>query len=255
MTARTPEPGVFIGRTAHARPDGRSRFEYRLFSVLLDVDAPVPAASLLAFEKPGLLSFYRKDHGDRSGGPLRPWAERTFEIGGVQLNGGPIRLLTMPRILGFVFNPISLYFGYGPDDRLRGVIYEVNNTFGETHCYVAAANEGRAHRHRADKRFHVSPFFAVNGAYEFTLSAPEDSFSLRIVKRQADGPDHVATWTAHRRTLSNASLLKAWLGSPLLTFWVVTAIHWQALKVWLRGARYHRKPPAPETLVTVAQQF
>jgi len=255
VTASAPEPGVFIGRTIHLRPDGRSRFEYRLFSVLLDIDAPGSSAPVLTFEKPGLLSFYKKDHGDRSGAPLRLWAERTFEIGGVQLNGGPIRLLTMPRILGFVFNPISIYFGYGPDNRLRGVIYEVNNTFGETHCYVAAANENGAHRHRAEKRFHVSPFFGVSGAYEFTLSAPEDGFSLRIVKRQQDGPDHVATWIAQRRPLTNASLLKAWLCSPLLTFWVVAAIHWQALKVWLRGARYHRKPLPPESLVTVAEQF
>lgn len=255
MSISAPEPGLYVGRTSHARPDGTSRFEYGLFSVLLDVDAPGTGAGLLAINKPGLLSFYAKDHGDRSGAPLRLWAERTFALGGVELRGGPIRLLAMPRILGFVFNPISIFFGYGPDNRLRGVLYQVNNTFGETHCYVAAAHENGAHRHRAEKRFHVSPFFAVDGAYEFTLQAPEREFALRIIKKQADRADHVAIWTAERHPLTNGALLKAWVGSPLLTFWVVAAIHWQALRVWLRGARYHRKPQPPETLVTIAEQF
>lgn len=254
MSASAPEPGVFVGRTEHARPDGTSRFEYRLFSIFLDVDEPSSRASLLAVNKFGLLSFHERDHGDRSG-PLRPWVERTFALGGVQLEGGPIRLLTMPRIIGFVFNPISIFFGYGPDNRLRGVLYEVNNTFGETHCYVAAATDDGANRHRAEKRFHVSPFFGVNGAYEFKLQAPAPDFALRIIKKQPSGPDHIATWTAQRRPLTNGALLKAWLGSPLLTFWVVAAIHWQALKVWLRGARYHKKPKAPETLVTIAERF
>ena len=226
-----------------------------MFSIFLDVDAPDCGAAFLAINKPGLLSFYAKDHGDRSGAPLRAWVERTFALGGIALDGGPIRLLAMPRILGFVFNPISIFFGYGPDNRLRGVLYEVSNTFGESHSYIAAANEDGVHSHRADKRFHVSPFFAVDGAYEFKLVAPSENFSLRIVKKQAERADHIAIWTAQRRLLTNGTLLKAWLGSPLLTFWVVTAIHWQALRVWLRGARYHKKPKPPESAVTIAEQF
>jgi DUF1365 family protein len=255
VTLLAPEPGLYVGRTSHARPDGTSRFDYGLFSVLLDVDAPACGASMLSIDKPGLLSFYAKDHGDRSGAPLRGWAERMFAIGGVNLDGGPVRLLAMPRIFGFVFNPISIFFGYGPDNVLRGVLYEVNNTFGETHCYVAAASADGEHHHRAEKRFHVSPFFAVSGAYEFTLKAPAADFALRIVKKQSGAADHVAVWTAKRRPLTNSALIKAWLSAPLLTFWVVGAIHWQALKVWLRGARYHKKPKLPETAVTIAEQF
>ena len=98
MTLLAPEPGLYVGRTSHARPDGTSRFDYGLFSVLLDVDAPACGASMLSIDKPGLLSFYAKDHGDRSGAPLRGWAERMFAIGGVNLDGGPVRLLAMPRM-------------------------------------------------------------------------------------------------------------------------------------------------------------
>lgn len=255
MNPSVPEPGLFVGRTSHARPDGTSRFEYGLFSVFLDVDAPDGGAGLLAFNKPGLLSFYARDHGDRSGTPLRGWVERTFLLGGVDISGGPIRLMAMPRILGFVFNPISIFFGYGPDNRLRGILYEVSNTFGESHCYVAAAEGAGVHCHRANKQFHVSPFFAVDGAYEFRIQDPMDAFNLRIIKKQVERADHIAIWTAKRRPLTNEALLKAWLGSPLLTFWVVAAIHWQALKVWLRGARYHKKPKPPESRVTIAEHF
>ncbi|MET0545541.1 MAG: DUF1365 domain-containing protein [Caulobacterales bacterium] len=253
MSNIAPDPGLYVGSTTHARSDGRSRFKYNIFSVLIDVDSPeaVAVGALFAINRPGFLSFFAKDHGDRSGATLRPWAEQTLACAGVKLDGGPIRLLAMPRLFGFVFNPISIFFGYGPDQKLRGVIYEVNNTFGETHCYVAPVGGEEIHTQRADKEFHVSPFFDVSGTYEFRLQPPGGGFSLKVTKAKNSIPDHVASWSATRRPLTAAQLIRAWLASPLLTFWVVASIHWQALRVWLRGAKYYPKPPAPKSMITI----
>jgi DUF1365 family protein len=251
-----PAPGLYVGRTTHARPDGSSRFTYNLFSLLLDIDDLDTAArplKLFSLNRFNLLSFHVGDHGDRNGAPLRPWVEAAFAAADVDLEGGPVRLLTMPRVLGYVFNPISLFFGYGPDGGLRGVIYAVNNTFGESHAYVVPASGEALERHSAEKQFHVSPFFDVAGAYQFRLAPPGRRFALTIRKSVAGKEDHIAIWTADRRPLSDRALLAAWLGAPLLTLKVVAAIHFEALRLWLKGARYHRKPPPPAMPFTIGR--
>jgi len=237
---------LYEGRTVHIRfaPFER-RFSYRVAQVFLDIDriaADLSGHALIGYNRPALFSFYDRDHGDRSGAPLRPWAEAAFASAGIALDGGPVRLLCFPRVMGYVFNPLSLFFGYGPDGAVRGVIYEVNNTFGESHAYVAAAG---IHA-EADKRLHVSPLFDVTGAYRFTLRPPGAALALTIENRVGGVRQHLATLRGRRAALNDAALASLFLRLPLMTLQVILAIHYQALRLWLRGARYRSKPPPPD---------
>jgi hypothetical protein len=233
----------------------RYRFVYRVFRVLLDIDALDDLPTMM---RPGrrsaLVRFDPADHGPRDGSPLRPWIEGVLAGRGIDLDGGRIRLLCFPRVLGFGFNPLSLWYCEHSDGTLRAVIAEVNNTFGEHHFYLLT-DGGRPMawplRSASTKCFHVSPLMDLHGGYRFRLSEPTDRLS--IVIRQFDDQDTlqlVAAETGQGDELTNASLRQALLQMPLMTFKVVAAIHWQALKIWLRGARYFPKPEPPSQEVT-----
>lgn len=257
MSERRPLATAQDGRTTHVRfaPFER-RFSYRLAQIRVDIDAMAQVAAgsrLLSYNRFNLFSFHDRDHGDRSGAPLRAWAEATFARAGVALDGGRIDLQCFPRVLGFVFNPLSLYFGYGPDGALRGVIYEVNNTFGETHSYVARVGGGEVHDHQTPKHFHVSPLMDVAGSYHFRISTPADSMRLTIENIVNGVRQHLATLVTRTTPLTDCWLLGVALTLPLSTFQVVAAIHWQALKIWLRGAKYRSKPAPPADSITLAR--
>jgi DUF1365 family protein len=251
-----PAPGLFRGRTTHTRFGAvEHNLAYDIFQVLMDVDAidaTLANVSWMKHNRFGALAFYDRDHGDRSGAPLRPWVEARLAEANIDIDGGPIRLLTFPRVLGFVFNPISVFFTYAKNGNLAGVIYEVNNTFGETHSYVAPASNEAIEHHSAEKVLHVSPFFDVSGRYAFTLRAPSDTISLVIDKYKGEFRDHVAALKARRMPFTNAALAKAFFTIPLLTLKVVAAIHFEALKLFFKGARYHDKPtpPPPSSIAT-----
>jgi uncharacterized protein len=253
-----PTPGLFRGRTVHARFGAVThRLAYDIFQILVDVDdmaRSVSGLKWLKYNRFAPLSFYDRDHGDRSGAPLRAWVEMRLKEAGVDIAGGPIRLLTFPRVLGFVFNPISLFFAYSKAGELKGVIYEVNNTFGETHSYVAPATANVIERHQAEKIFHVSPFFDVSGRYAFTLRAPGETLSLVIDKFKEGVRDHVATLKARRLPLTDKNLANVFFAIPFLTLKVVAGIHFEAFKLLLKGARYHDKPEPPG-LASIAENL
>lgn len=247
-----PPPALYRGRTVHVRfRPFEHRLSYSVFQLLLDVDRPVPEdLRWLRHNRFGAFAFHDRDHGDRSGAPLRGWVEARLAEAGIDAAGGPIRLLTFPRVLGYVFNPLSVFFAYRPDGQLAGVIYEVNNTFGETHSYVAPATGGPVERQEADKVFHVSPFFDVSGAYAFTLRGPARTLTLTIDKIAAGTRDHLATLKACAEPLEDGPLSRAFFSVPFLTLKVIAGIHWEALKLLLKGARYHHKPAAPRPVST-----
>ena len=256
MSAAAPFSVAHEGATTHVRftPFER-RFSYRLAQILIDIDHVAETAralQLLSYNRFNLFSFDDRDHGDRSGAPLRPWAEAMFARAGVTLGGGRIDLMCFPRMLGFVFNPLSIFFGYGAEGKLRGVIYEVNNTFGETHAYVAPVSDDASHAHEAAKLFHVSPLFPVRGDYRFHIDTPGARFRV-TVENYFDGVrQHLATLTTRARPLTNAWLAKIFVTMPLMTIGVVAAIHWQALKLFLKGARYNSRPALPENASSLA---
>ena len=254
----TEQPALSIlkGHTVHQRSiPFVHRFKYGLALIDIDIDRLSEASQQSAFfsvDCSSLFSFNRKDHGARQDVSLRPWAVEQFHNAGIDLEGGAIRLVTFPRHAFYKFAPISLWLGHGPDGALRGILYEVNNTFGETHTYVAATPETTRHQHGTDKAFHVSPFFDVSGKYEFTLKRTEDQLSLVVATKTSSGQSHVATISAKSSPATSATFIGLALTKPLSTLGVTLAIHWQALKLWLKGAKYHSKPKQSPVRTTIA---
>ena len=252
----TPSAALYYGRVAHKRVQPMThRLEYRVFSLFLDIDrlaALDRAMTLFGYNRRAVVSFRDADHGPRDGTPLRPWVERLLAERGIDLDGGPIRLLCFPRLWGYVFNPLSIYYCYGPDDRLRAVLYEVSNTFGEQHCYLLPVDADTDEiAHEADKVFHVSPFNRMGGRYRFRLKPPGERLNILIRQSDPEGrPLLVASHVGERRPLDDRALAGAILRFPLMTLKVTAAIHWEALKLWLKGAKYVPKPPPPEREVT-----
>jgi DUF1365 family protein len=252
---------LYTGVVDHNRRRPRVHaLRYRIFMLLLDLDeAPSLFARLrLRLLRPGrfgLMSFHAADHGDRSGAPLKAQVEARLAAAGMAA-GGPIRLLTMPRILGHGFNPLSVYFCHRPDESLAAILYEVSNTFGERHNYLIAVPEradGGPVRQTAAKAFYVSPFMDLDLGYAFTVTPPGERCAIAVTVSDGDGPMLTAAFAGQRRPLTDAALLRAWLGHPLLSLKVVAGIHWEALKIWRKGVGFRRRPPPPARDVTLGE--
>jgi len=236
---------IYEGHVMHMRlTPFAHRFRYRVFTLLLDIDRleeTLGRLRLLRLDRFGLLGFDRRDHGPRDGSPLRPWVEARLAEAGLPVPAR-IRLLSFPRILGYVFNPLSVYYCEDARGRLESVVYEVKNTFGDQHAYVLPAGPGPdgAVRHEQDKGFFVSPFIGMDQRYAFTIRPPGERLAIRIRQRDGEGPWLIATQSGVRRPLTDGELLRQWLRHPLMTLKVFGAIHWQALRLWLKGATFHR---------------
>ena len=262
---------LYVGRVEHTRVRTiRHALGYRVYMLLLDLDHVETRLSrlrLLSRGRFGLMSWRAADHGDRSGRPLRQQMEAHLAQAGIDLEGGPIRLLTMPRILGYGFNPISVYFCHRPDGTLSALLYEVTNTFGERHSYLVAVpspppqGEGNPEgvegvgrkpiRQTAAKTFFVSPFMDMDLSYDFTVRPPAEGASVVVAVRRGDTLILTASFAGARRPLTDGQLLRAFLTHPLLTWKVTVGIHWEAAKMVLKGAHYRDRGPPPKQPVTV----
>ena len=251
-----PALQLLKGHTVHQRSEPfLHRFKYGLSLIDLDIDRLDEAAkqsALFGVDRSSLFSFRRADHGAKKPAALRPWAEMQFLKAGIDLNGGVIRLVTFPRHAFYKFAPISLWLGYAPTGDLVGILYEVNNTFGETHIYVAATPEGAVAKHATDKVFHVSPFFDVSGTYQFSLKRTANQLNLVVATVQDGRQSHVATIAAKAHPATSTAWLGLAITKPLSSLAVTAAIHWQALKLWLKGAKYHSKPKQSSVRTTIA---
>lgn len=244
---------LFKGHTRHKRYQPMEHaFRYGLTLIDLDVDqleAADGVSSIFSIDRHNWVSFDSGSRGSLGEQPLGTWARRTFENAGISSNECQIRLLTFPRTEFYSFAPISVWLLLDRNETLRGLIYEVNNTFGERHSYVARA-EGHVSRHEAQKSFHVSPFFDVTGSYRFSVKNEEDRFSLTI-ENIVDGEiTHIATLSGERHKATTSRFIALLLASPFSGFGVTLAIHWEALKLWLKGAKYRSKPPVPDRPIT-----
>jgi uncharacterized protein len=236
---------LYFGEVMHARlkPIGH-RFSYRLMSLLIDLDRLEEAdrlSSLFGVNRAALYSFHEADHGERDGSPLRRYAQRRAAEHGVDLAGGRVLLLCYPRLFGYAFNPLSVYFCYRADGELALMIYEVRNTFGEIHPYVLAVKPGEISaagiRQEQDKLFYVSPFIGMAMRYHFRVSPPGERIKLRILETDCEGPLLAATFNGRRRALTSAALLRSFFALPVVSLKIVAAIHWEALRLWLKGLR------------------
>lgn len=238
-------PALYSGVVRHARLEGRGhRLKYRLFMVLVDVDAATHRTFAFARNAAALLSFHDRDHGDGSGEPLRPQIEALIRAEGVPVPGGAMHVLSMPRVLGRGFNPLSVYYCRDPHGRLAVVVYEVNNTFGDRHFYVlpARAEAGRV-RQACDKDFFVSPFMDADLAYAFDLREPAEAVHIGIRVSRGDKAVLTASFAGRRKPFSQGALLVAWATHPLQTVGVLVGIYFEGLKLLLKGFRW-RSPKA-----------
>jgi hypothetical protein len=248
---------LYVGEVMHRRFfPVRYRFAYRVFSLLLDIDridAAARATAMFSHNRFNLLAFHDADHGPRDGSPLRPWLERSLARFGVELEGGRVDLLCFPRVLGYTFNPLAIWYCRHRDGSLRAVLLEVSNTFGERHGYLLHDNGAPLAwpvRQARAKCFHVSPFVGMQAEYRFRLSEPGERLEIGIRELQDDRLMLVAAQVGRAEPFPSASLLRALLAVPFLTFKVVALIHWQALKIWLRGATFFPKPTPPREEVS-----
>ncbi len=234
---------LYVGSVLHRRLAPRPhRFRYRLYWLLIDLDELPGLDSrlkLFAHNRHALFSLHDTDHGDGSAAPLRAQVERLLAESGVDLRDGAIRLLFMPRTLGYAFNPLSVYFCYAKDGALAALIYEVHNTFGERHSYVLPAAQAPGDlRHGCAKAFFVSPFLPMGLRYEFHVAPPGKNLVVAIRVSGRDGVALRAALTAERRELSDGALLRAGLAVPAIGIKTMAAIHWQAARLWLKGVAY-----------------
>lgn len=251
---------LYLGHVGHTRHgDVRHRFRYRSWWMLVDLDdLPVLDRQIRGFgwNRRAAVSFRDEDHGPRDGSPLRPWIEARCAEAGIDLDGGPVRVLAHPRILGYVFNPISVWYCHGPDGGLRAVLYEVSNTWREVHSYLVPAEESQREakglwHHAFDKQLFVSPFMDMDHRYDFRVRVPDERATILVEQRARGDLALTATLIADRVAFDPAGLRRAIRWAPHVTALTMVRIHLQALVLWRKGARYRRRgaPPVPEVSI------
>lgn len=242
-----------VAETVHARHGAeRNTFRYGIDYILLDAEAETRGPALFGRNRWGLFSLRDRDHG----GPPKQghgasWARELLDSTGLPC--ARIELLAQPRVFGHVFNPVSFWLSYDDAGALRAVIAEVTNTFGDRHSYLCHRDDrgpiGPKDVLTAAKILHVSPFQPQEGGYRFTFDVSEDHIDIRIDYRHGNGA-LIATLTGDRKPLTNASILRALVRRPFGARRVLTLIHWQALRLWRKGARYRDRPEAPSREVS-----
>ena len=255
-------PMLGFGWVRHARlKPARHAFMYRGLFLRLPMRAartsgfaPLGwAGRLFAHDRAALVSFQDRDHGLGDGAGLA-WLEGLLREAGIHDADGEIWLHTFPRILGYGFKPVSFWYCERADGSLRAVLAEVNNTFGERHCYLLAQPDGRAIRPgellRAAKVFHVSPFNPVLGSYSFRFLARADRSLARVDYFDAEGCVLETSISGEHRPLDTPNLLGALARTGWFTVAVVARIHWHALKLWLKRVPFYSKPTPPSDLVS-----
>ena len=256
MTVSCIYEGAVVHQRIRPRPHG---LRYRVFSFLLDVDQIDAVASRLGLfsrNRWNVSSFHDCDHGDKTGRSVADYARRTLLDAGLSHAAKRILLLSYPRVCGFGFNPISVYYCYDADDVLGAVIYEVNNTFGERRSYVVAIQRSdqapatTVHAHSCAKELYVSPFTDMNGWYQFRLREPGPEIAVGVALRDRDGPVLRTHFTGSATALTDANIARATLRIPFLSLKVVAGIHWEALLIWWKGVPFTVKPAAPPYSVT-----
>jgi DUF1365 family protein len=263
---------IYRGQVMHQRLRPlRHRLQYRMFTLLLDIDELSALHARLRWFSIGrfnLFSFRPSDHGDGTAKDvpgLRAHIDARLALAGLPIGGG-VRLLAMPRILGYAFNPLSVWFCDAPDGSLRAIVYEVNNTFGERHSYLIEVDEAQRDapliEQRSGKCLYVSPFLGMALQYRFRIEPPRERLSIGISVHETRGEGAGDTegaavlnarLDANRAPLTDGALLRLLVTHPLLTLKVVVGIHWEALRLWLKGAKLHERPAAPRHPMTVVR--
>ena len=237
---------IYNGTVIHKRFKPKTHyFKYSVFSLLIDLselETLDKKIKFFSFNKFNLISFFEKDHGSRDGSSLIEWVKKNLYENDIQYNNITIRLLCYPRIFGYVFNPLSVFFIYDNNEKLISILYEVKNTFGEQHTYIfKVENDSKLFQHNCAKKFHVSPFIEMNCNYFFRILKPGEKISIKIDQYQINEKILYASQDGSRANLNSKELLKSYLKHPLMTFKIISAIHYEAFKLWTKGVRFIKK--------------
>ena len=236
---------LYNGTVIHKRFKPKVHFfKYRVFSLLLDLselnqlDKNINFFSYNSFN---LVSFFDKDHGERDGSSLFEWVKKNLVENNIKSENIKIKLLCYPRIFGYVFNPLSVFFVYDHQENLISILYEVKNTFGEQHTYIFKVENNNLLQHNCSKKFHVSPFIKMNCNYFFKILKPSEKISVIIDQYQLNEKILFASQDGTRVDFNSRELLKSYIKHPLMTFKVISAIHFEAFKLWFKGIKFIKK--------------
>lgn len=256
-------PSILTGKVMHARLFPReNKFVYGIYYIACPLDALAALDTGLFFRvnRFGLLSFHDRDHGERDGSNLQVWIDRILKEYGLDSAVARVTLVAMPRVFGYVFNPVSFWLCHDAEGDLRAVLCEVNNTFGERHSYLCAHSDGRAIGPEdcleGQKVFHVSPFLAREGGYTFRFNVQEKAFGVWIDFYDAAGAKQlVTTLTGTFEPFTPQAIRRRFFSHPLVTMTAVWRIHWQALKLLAKGIQYIPKPLQLEKRLTTTHNI
>ena len=235
---------IYNGEVTHTRfKPVRHFLKYKTFSLLIDLDEINlldKSIGIFSHNKFNIFSFYDKDHGDRDGGNLKDWVISNLKKFQIKENITNIKVLCYPRILGYVFNPLSIFYCY-EKDKLVAIFYEVKNTFNEQHTYIFKIKNNDEIIQKCRKKFYVSPFMDMETFYNFKLLNPNDKLSVFIKQTDADGTILTATQTGDKKEFSFKQLAINFLKYPLMTIKIISSIHYEALLLWKKGAIYRKR--------------
>jgi uncharacterized protein len=247
---------IYFGTVVHARHRPKKHnLTYRVFSLLVDLDeleALDGRLKLFGYNRAAIYSFHDKDHGTGERGALRPWVEGHLTEAGIEPRDVTIRVLCYPRIFGYVFNPLTVYFCSDADGNLLALLYEVCNTFHERHTYIIpakAAHRDRV-RHTCAKAMYVSPFVPMDCLYDFDITPPDERVKIAISERDAEGDLLFASFAGRRSALSDRTLGRALFSYPLMTMKIMAGIHFEAVRLFLKGVPLHRHRPAASRIAS-----
>ena len=247
---------IYNGQVIHKRfkPKVHS-FRYDVFSLLIDLselETLDKQVNFFSYNKFNWISFYDKDHGDRDGSSLINWVQKNLRKNNVSTENIKIKILCYPRIFGFVFNPLSVFYVYNSNENLISILYEVKNTFGEQHTYIfRIEKDANLIQNNCSKKFHVSPFIQMNCNYFFRLLKPGNKISVIIDQYENEDKILYASQDGIRTDFNTKYLVKSFLNHPLMTFKIIIAIHYEAFKLWSKGIKFIKKKIKIKNNITI----
>ena len=243
--------GIYNGTVVHRRlkPKGHL-LKYQVFSLLIDLDAldEIDTAKVpLSINRFGFLSFFESDHGDGRKTGLKTWALEQLAKANIDTTSARIRVLCYPRFIGYVFNPLTVFFCENEDGETIAILYQVKNTMGENHTYIIPIESGAPSplKHGCDKAMYVSPFTPMESSYAFSIVPPGDDICVSIQQLDIEGPILNASFTGKFAAFTSRNLRRAIFRHPLMTMKVIAGIHFEALKLWRKGVPFFRHTPQP----------
>jgi len=247
---------IYNGQVIHKRfkPKVHS-FRYDVFSLLIDLselETLDKQVNFFSYNKFNWISFYDKDHGDRDGSSLINWVQKNLKKNNISTENIKIKILCYPRIFGFVFNPLSVFYVYNSNENLISILYEVKNTFGEQHTYIfRIEKDANLIQNNCSKKFHVSPFIQMNCNYFFRLLKPGNKISVIIDQYENEDKILYASQDGIRTDFNTKYLVKSFLNHPLMTFKIIIAIHYEAFKLWSKGIKFIKKKIKIKNNITI----